>query len=98
MSDYARQRIVDRLLAHLEANGSDEHLRELAAGVRRGDAPVRDFVANSSYAEALQPGLENFAGWYDTLSDSDRAEQAEQCRQVIEKIDEQAAANDAGPI
>jgi hypothetical protein len=89
MSESGRERIVNPLLAHIENNCSNDHLRELAAGVRQGDGHLRDFLAASPYSQALQPALAEFGRWYDRLSDSERAEQAQRCQQIIDDGDVQ---------
>lgn len=86
MSDFGKERIVDRLLAHLEKNGSDENLRELAGGIRRGEADMRDSLSASPYSQAMRPGLLNFGSWYEQLSESDRAEWAERCQHEIDEL------------
>jgi hypothetical protein len=87
MSDAAHERVIGKLLAHIEKNGSDERLRELAAGLREGHAGWAESLRAPAYAEALQPGLNTFTGWYGQLSASERAEQAERYQR---KLDEPA--------
>ncbi|MEU7908592.1 hypothetical protein [Actinoplanes sp. NPDC049118] len=86
MSDLGQERLVDKLLAHLEENGSDERLRELAAGIRNGSAGWAQSLNASFYAEAMQPGLIGFTEWYDQLSESERAEHAERCQRDIDAL------------
>jgi hypothetical protein len=83
MSDIGQERLVDRLLDHIEKHGKDERLRELAAGIRSGNAGWAESLSASFYAEAVQPGLNDFAGWYDQLGESERAKQAEHCQRGI---------------
>lgn len=89
MSDHGRELLVDRLLAHIEKNGSDGTLREMAAGIRRGDGSLRDFLASSSYYRALQPGLQDFSQRYDRLSDSERAGEAQRCQRHLDQLGRQ---------
>jgi hypothetical protein len=86
VSDPGRERLVERLLAHLENNGDDERLRELAAGIRSGSAGWAGSLTAPAYAEALKPGLNGFARWYDHLSDTERAEQAGRCRSTVDDL------------
>lgn len=77
MTSSGQERLIDTLLAHIERNAGDERLRELAAGIRSGYAGWAESLSSSFYTEALQRGLDGFTGWYDQLSDSERAEHAE---------------------
>jgi hypothetical protein len=86
VSDYARERLVDKLLAHVAENGDDERLRELATGIRQGSAGWAESLSASFYAEALQPKLDGFIGWYDQLSETDRAEEADRCQHELDQI------------
>ena len=79
MTFSGQERLVDRLLAHVEKNSDDGRLRELAAGLRSGHAAWDESLRASCYAEALQPGLDSFAEWYDQLDDADRAAYVERC-------------------
>jgi hypothetical protein len=96
MSALGQQRLVDKLLAHIERNGNDERLRELAAGIRSGHAGWAESLNASFYVEALHPGLNDFAGWYDQLDESERAEHAERCQQEVDDLNrEQPPGRDA---
>lgn len=86
MSDPGQERLVDRLLIHIEKNGKDERLRELAAGIRSEHASWVESLTASFYSEALQSGLRDFAGWYDQLSESERAEHAERCQRKVDEL------------
>jgi len=96
MTDFGHQRIVDRLLAHIEKNGENERLRKLAADVRRGNASLGDYLNSAEYAQALQPGMADFTGWYDQLSDSERAEQAQRLQKAVDQVN-QMDADDPDP-
>jgi hypothetical protein len=84
-----RDNVTERLLAHLENNGDDERVRELASDVLHGRSTLTESLAASFYAEALLPKLDGFAGWYEQLSDADRAAEADLIQVEIEKLDEQ---------
>ncbi|GIM98072.1 hypothetical protein [Paractinoplanes toevensis] len=86
MTDFGDQRIIDRLLAHIEKNGDDERLREMATDVRRGDAQLRDFLSASEYSAALQPGLQGFTNWYERLDESERAAQFSAYEQARDRL------------
>jgi hypothetical protein len=88
MSDLGQERLVDKLLAHIEKNSNDERLREMAAGMRSGSAGWAESLNSSFYAEALQPGLVDFAGWYDELSESERAEHAGRCASTVAELNQ----------
>ena len=94
MNDLGQQRLVDKLLAHIEKNGNDTRLRELAAGIRSGSAGWAESLNASFYAEALSPGLDNFAGWYDQLSESERAEHAERCQHKVDDLNRDQPPSD----
>jgi len=94
MSDYARDHLVDKLLSHVARNSDDERLRELAAGIQKGEAGWEESLGASFYAEALAPKLEGFAGWYQSLSDDERAEHAAKCEDQLNEIERQAAQPD----
>ncbi|WP_305788400.1 hypothetical protein [Symbioplanes lichenis] len=64
--------IVDKLLAHLEANGDTEAVRELAGALRRGELDWPAGLGAPFYAEALAPRIAAFADWHRSLSDDDR--------------------------
>lgn len=93
MSDLGQERLVDKLLAHIEKNGNDERLRELAGGIRSGSAGWAESLSASCYAEVVLPGLNDFAGWYDTLSNSERAAQAERCQSTVDELNQNQASN-----
>jgi hypothetical protein len=86
MSDLGQERLVDKLLAHIEKNGTDERLREMAAGIRSGSAGWAESLSASFYAGALEPGINDFAGWYDELSESERADHAERCASTVAEL------------
>jgi hypothetical protein len=86
MDDNGRRQLVDKLLAHLEKNGDDGRIRELAAGIRQGNAGWAESLAASSYAQALQPKLDGFIGWYQHLGESDRATEAERCQSELDHM------------
>lgn len=94
MSDLGQERLVDRLLAHIETNGKDERLRELAAGIRSGSASWAESLGASFYSEALRPGLDGFVGWYDQLSESERAEHAERCQNTVDELNQDHMPSD----
>ncbi|RZU51202.1 hypothetical protein EV385_3010 [Krasilnikovia cinnamomea] len=93
MSDLGHERLVDRLLAHLERHSDDERLREMASGIRQGNASAAESLRASYYADALYPGLDGFAGWYQQLSESERAAHADQCRKVLDDLNEADTAD-----
>jgi len=77
---------MDKLLAHVAENGDDERLRELATGIRRGSPGWAESLSASFYADALQPKLDSFIGWYDQLSETDRAKEADRCQHELDQI------------
>ncbi len=83
-----RDNVVDRLLAHLEKNGDDERVRELAADVRHGRTTLAESLSASFYADALRPSLDGFVGWYQQLSDADRDAEVDRSQAEINKLDE----------
>jgi len=89
MPDYGHDELVERLLAHIERHGDDERLRELAGGLRRGRAGWAESLSSSAYTDALQPKLDGFAGWYQSLSETERAAEAARCDSELEKLNEQ---------
>lgn len=90
--DVGHERLVDKLLAHLAKNGHDERLRELATGIRGGHAGWGESVRAAVYADALRPGLNGFARWYDELSESERAQHAEHCQSALDDLNREQAA------
>ena len=84
--DRARARILGQLLQHLSRNSPDERLREMASGVLKGEVSLADAVGSSAYGEAIGQRAAGFTAWYESLSDTERAEQAEAGAAEIAKV------------
>jgi hypothetical protein len=84
--DRARARILSQLLQHLSKNSPDERLREMASGVLSGQLTLSEAVGSSYYGEAIAKQTAGFSAWYDSLSESERAEQAQNAAAEIAKV------------
>ncbi|GIG91018.1 hypothetical protein [Plantactinospora endophytica] len=91
--DRARARILGQLLQHIARNSPDERLREMASDVVDGRISLAEAVGSAYYGEAIAKQAAGFATWYDSLSETERREQAEAGAAEIAKVRDEIDRN-----
>ncbi|MFC7530134.1 hypothetical protein [Actinoplanes sp. GCM10030250] len=91
-NEQAECEIAHRFLLYLAENGDSDVLRELGTEVRRGNISLSDGIAFSTYADALEPKVNEFHDWYQCLSEDERRKEAAACAAEVEKLEAKLAA------
>ena len=89
MRENAEREVTDGILRHLAQASDSDVIRELAGQVLAGNISLAEGLSFGSYAEALEPELEGFTQWYDTLSNDERDKEASDFGAKLDELEAQ---------